>query len=195
MTKREKEQKERDDFHGQNYPDKELSLSPASLKKAEENAKKEVVKEKEKPKNFDANYIEQEVFDKELAYLPVTPLSDLVFVLGPRVEAPKEGAIKIDERAANELLDERLKQLGASFRVIAISPFVMQQRLQMMKGLEGTVAEGFQVGDYVTWQAPLRLLKTFAPDDVNLAYYEVRNGDIRYFTTQAVLDNFKPVAE
>ena len=179
MTNRDRENKQRDDFQAGVAPD--LHMPGQSLKPKPFQVKEEEVK----PKNFDLNFIEDDLFFSEVAYLPIRPHSDLILVLGPRVENSSASAIKLDEKAANELLNEKLNKLGAAFRVVAIS-----QKLQDATVQPGGI--GYTVGDYVTFQSPLRLLKTVSPEDSTLAYYEVRNIDVKYSMTQATALKFKP---
>lgn len=179
-SQRDLENKQRDDFHAGNAADLNMPLitrkAPAPFVEKEE---------KKKVKNFDVNYIDEKTFQVELAYLPIRPHSDLILVLGPRVENSSASALKLDEATANKLLDEKIKALGASFRVIAIS-----SKLQNEQVMPGGI--GYTVGDYVTFQSPLRLLTTVSPENEKLAYYEVRNMDVKYSMTAASVENFKP---
>ena len=182
MTQRDRENKQREDFAGAVAPD--LHMPNGDVLKGKPKAF-QVKEEEVKPKNFDLNFIDDKVFNVELAYLPIRPHSDLILVLGPRVENSTSAALKLDEKTANDLLNEKLNKLGAAFRVVAIS-----QKLQDTTVQPGGV--GYTVGDYVTFQSPLRLLKTVSPDDSTLAYYEVRNIDVKYSMTQSTALKFKP---
>ena len=182
MNNRDLENQQRDNFHAGVSPD--LHMPSASTLKGKPKPfqeKKEVVV----AKNFDVNFISDEDFKVEQEYFPIRPHSDLILVVGPRVENSTEGALKLDEKTANDLLNEKLNKLGAAFRVIAISQKLTSQD---MGGI------GYTVGDYVTFQSPLRLLKTVSPDDSTLAYYEVRNIDVKYSMTQTTALKFKPVS-
>ena len=179
-TQRDQENKQRDDFHAGVAPD--LHMPSSSSLKPKPFEEKEVEK---KPKNFDVNYIADDVFQKELAYLPIRPHSDLIICLGPRVENSSASALKLDETTANKLLKDKLDKLGASFRVLGISHKLLNEQVT-----PGGV--GYTVGDYVTFQSPLRLLTTVEPDDKTLAYYEVRNMEVKYSMPASVVENFKP---
>jgi hypothetical protein len=197
---RDKEDQQRTDFAtGESQRKVDIEpLSAKTLKLAEEAAKKDVVTKK-KPKNFDVNFIADEVFDRELEYLPMKPHSDLVICIGPRVENSTKSAIQIDERSANKILDEKLNALGAAFRVLAISDGVQLQRLKFLadvlnvaEDIDILASYHYAIGDYALFQSPLRLLTTFSPEDPTLAYYEVRNMDIKYSMTQEDALKFQP---
>lgn len=187
---RDLEAKQREDYATSNYAPL-VDVTGSDIKRAEEAARKPKVEEKKKKvANFDVNYISDEDFKKELDFLPYKPQADVVLLLGPRINVPKnKGGLELPEATVKQMISEELDKLGQAFRVVAISQKAGGFDLQG-NFLPLTV----EVGDYIIYKGNFQPLnvEVMSPLSPELAYYQVRYMDVQYSMTQEAVERFKP---
>lgn len=191
-SQRNADQKDKEDYATNNYPTL-VGVDGSNIQKAEAVQKTKAEEEKKvvkKPKNSDFNYIDDQTFLKELAYLPFVPQSDLILLLGPRIKPRTvDSAIKLSEREEQELLKVELDKLAQGFRVLAISKKAFGVSLNG-EYLPAT----FDLGDYAIYKGNIFRLSPdiMSPESDDLGYYQVKYMDIQYTVSAKDAERFKP---
>lgn len=194
------EQTDKENYATQNYPQEGVGASEvrAAEKKVREDDQKEV---EVKEPTFNVNFVSDEEYEKELQALIYSPQGESIIVLGPRVQQSKSvssGVLKLDEATKKRLLDEQLQHHEPGYRVLAISPQVISQILDMAKktmpmmededeynsNLMAFVSAVFyKTGDYVfsPRSQVIRQMEFIYPNNPNLGYYEIFHREVAGF--------------